>query len=112
MEVIKAKIVEIQRKLDELKKLIESMEKQKCFLCQGTDHTSKDCIDIHVETDDDRDFHEVYHENTDSEDDDEYYQRIFCYRCGRIGHYSVQCYASTHINGDDLDDYTDGYHSE
>lgn len=26
-----------------------------------------------------------------------------CYRCGRKGHYSPECYARKHINGDDLD---------
>jgi len=25
-----------------------------------------------------------------------------CYRCGRLGHYLSECYASRHINGDDL----------
>ena len=27
-----------------------------------------------------------------------------CYRCGRPGHYSPDCYARTHKNGYELDD--------
>lgn len=27
-----------------------------------------------------------------------------CYRCGRDSHYAIDCYATTHINGDYIDD--------
>jgi predicted GIY-YIG superfamily endonuclease len=33
-----------------------------------------------------------------------------CYRCGHTGHYSPDCYASRHKNGDELD--TDSYESD
>ena len=26
-----------------------------------------------------------------------------CYRCGRTSHWSPDCYARTHVNGDDLE---------
>lgn len=110
MEVVKAKIAEIQQKLDELKKLLEEMERKQCFVCGKSDHISKDCIDTQPQTEDDRDFHDVEEDDTDTDEED--YKPFFCYRCGRRGHYSIQCYASTHVNGDELDDYTDGYHSE
>lgn len=108
IEIIKQKLEQIQKQLDEINNLIKIFEMKPCFLCGGKDHISKDCIDTQPETEDDRD---VYEDDSE-DDDDEFYKRIYCNRCGRIGHYSVQCYSKTHINGDDLDDYTDAYHSE
>jgi len=109
IQELKAKIIEIQKHLDELKILVDKLE-SKCQLCGERGHIAKDCLDTQPETEDDRDFNDV--EEDDDSDDDSDYKPFFCYRCGRRGHYSVQCYASTHINGDDLDDYTDQYHSE
>ncbi len=110
IEQIKAKVIEIQKHLDELKVLVEKLQVKRCFLCNEPGHLAKDCIDSQPVTEDDRDFSDVYEDDTD--DEDEYYSRFFCYRCGRKGHYSVQCREMTHVNGDDLDDYTDQYHSE
>ena len=30
-----------------------------------------------------------------------------CYRCGRSGHYSNECYAGSHVKGYDLDSDSD-----
>lgn len=110
IEEIKSKIIQIQKYLDELKTLVNKLETNRCFLCNGSDHISKDCIDTQPETEDDRDYIDV--EEDDSDTDEEDYKPFFCYRCGRRGHYSIQCYAKTHINGDDLDSFSDHYHSE
>lgn len=111
IEELKAKLIEIQKLLDQVKLIVDNIEKESaCQLCGGDDHTAKDCIDTQPETTDDRDFHQV--DEDDSDSDDTIYKSFFCYRCGRKGHYSSQCYASTHINGDDLDDYTEHYDSE
>lgn len=110
IEELKAKIIEIQKHLDELKILVENLELS-CSLCGEKGHSSKDCIDTQPETEDDRDFNDIDEDDSD-DDDNSVYKPFFCYRCGRRGHYSIQCYASTHINGDDLDDYTEHYDSE
>ena len=35
-----------------------------------------------------------------------------CYRCGRKGHYSTQCYARSTVDGDDIDSDSSHYNSE
>lgn len=111
IEVIKQKLIELEEKVNELKKLILELKTVSCTLCGGNDHISKDCIDTQPETQDDRDFHDVDDDDSDC-DEEEDYKPFFCYRCGRRGHYAIQCHASTHANGDDLDGYTDHYDSE
>ena len=93
--------------IDALKMEIWSA-KNLCTQCGSSEHFVKDC---HTKTDEweceycDRTFttrfgcvvHEKSCKNTKK------YQKSVCYRCGRTGHYSPDCYANTHSKGYTLD---------
>jgi predicted GIY-YIG superfamily endonuclease len=101
---------------------IELDEDQKCLLAQeiisandlcsrcGRDgHFIKDCYaknDVNGNVINDESSDDSSSSSSDDSSDDELtYKKSTgnCYRCGRKGHYSNNCYASTHIKGYGLD---------
>ena len=78
-----------------------------CTQCGRAGHFARDCyanIDasgniIRYESDDSSDSSESCKENTNVKKNKE----CVCYRCGRPGHYSPDCYARTHRKGYILD---------
>jgi predicted GIY-YIG superfamily endonuclease len=99
-----------------------SKDNQKCYVCGKSDHKTKDCTSnkwccsicsMNFDTKTACIKHEysckkkstVYFTYVDSDSDEDCYvygnkyKKSKCFRCGREGHYSSSCYASTHIKG-------------
>ena len=94
--------------LDEIQ--IYSLQKEiwysndKCSRCGRDGHFVNKCY-AKIDESDSEDF---YYDDSDSDDSDSdeyegnyirYNKNNKCFRCGRSGHFSSKCYASTHIKG-------------
>lgn len=90
--------------------ILEKMQNgttNKCFKCGKSGHYAKYCKVKYYQ--DDSDSSDEYYIDCDSDSDSsddqftntstKYSNNSRCYRCGRSGHYSSSCYASTHVKG-------------
>ncbi len=86
----------------------------KCFKCGSNDHFVKDCkqnnttntiATVSSKANENKPNVIINHyyicNNTNTNNNKSYYkkQKETCFRCGREGHYSTSCYASTHVTG-------------
>lgn len=117
---------DIDKILKQLDSVLESSsEKNTCFRCGRTGHYANECYaKSHIngnyfdeESESDTEYEEVwcceycnkeYNSKSECLKHEKYCkksktQTCVCYRCGRSGHYSNQCYAKTNKYGDYLD---------
>ncbi len=102
--------------------------KDKCTTCGRSGHWAKDCYaknditgkELKEESEDeiiicrdcDKEFSTESEFNRHKCHSPSKKGRGVCYRCGRPGHYSPDCYAKTHKNGYDLESEEDEYNSD
>jgi cellular nucleic acid-binding protein len=92
-----------------------------CFQCGETGHYANECPNQEEETFNcrycDKEFETqkgaIFHENVHCKSKSKSVaKKNGCYRCGRSGHYSNDCYAKTDVDGDELDSDNDSYDSD
>jgi hypothetical protein len=85
-----------------------------CFKCDETGHYANECTneeetfncrycDKKFETQKGKTFHENVHCKNKNKNVNITKSSVTCYRCGRDGHKSPDCYARTDVDGDELD---------
>ena len=77
--------------MSESNKVSKKEEKEEEWRCRHCDREFTTHFGYHI------------HENSCKEQNNRAKKDSMCYRCGRLGHYSADCYARVHVKGYDLD---------
>ena len=113
--------IKLKKSEIEILKKMSTGTNNRCFICETAGHFAKDCpenweTDEEWETDNDDDSdidneiqyklqEQIYkskkpvYTHFQKQPQISNYNKNCCYRCGRPGHFSNICYATTHING-------------